>query len=430
MVRDFTNAAKQKLLEKIDQVNEEQLCGFTDMLGDAGLYIQEYTGFLDVENYKNKVSKYHKKVLDQHDSDKKDIERIFSNVQEADDLYKSKIEGICENFALLTRKLTALENLINPASGGTFSPAAVSGACKGLNTEINSAMQQLTVELDDEIVYAQKIAAKEAAKNLVGDIFGVGSEVADFCLNLLEGDLVGATLNMWGTVDKSFAMFQDSTALLMVGMTCVQGAAIYIGADDEKMRRYQMDYLTESKDYQSREGFADEFDEDTGFGKFIHKASDTVNVGKDVYGVYKSGKRFKDSAKKVYTAIKDGRYNTGNRIGEVIFSELGFKTEISGKDDTLKVVFNPSSELEVSKYSLWKNGENAKKVYRKISRDKSVISNVKTLWGFAETAMFDDGEYADNVVNNTSSGGFISSCIKAGEGILEYFTVEEIRRLD
>lgn len=424
MVRDFTNAAKEKLLEKIDEVNEEQLCGFTDWLGDGGLYVQEYTGFLDIEKYKNKVDKYHKKVLDQHDADKAAINRIFANVQDADDLYEGKLETLYEKMKLFGDKMGTLRTLINPDNGVVFTSSSVSTAVKDINTKINCEMKDFYTDLDAEIAYAEVVAAKEAAKGIVGDIFGVGGEIFDFALNVMEGDITGAALNLWGTVDKSFALFQDSTALLTVGMAGAIGATRKLGADDVRTRVNQMTYLTQSKDYASRDGFADEFDEETDFGKGVHIASDSLSLGKDAYNVYKGGKRIKDNAVKIKQIFTDKRYNTGNRLGELILGEFGFKSEITGKGDTLKVVFDPGSELKLHEdvKDVWEVTKESRKIYRSLSRKKALFSNAKTLWGFGETVIFGDGETAKNITKSSSTGGELANIFKFGDNLEEYFT--------
>ena len=51
MVRDFTEQARQELLDLVEQVEKEKWCDFTDWLGDRWYDFQEWIGKLDIKNY-------------------------------------------------------------------------------------------------------------------------------------------------------------------------------------------------------------------------------------------------------------------------------------------------------------------------------------------------------------------------------------------
>lgn len=65
MLRDFSDEAKQKLLQYVKDVTSTTTWDtITDFFGDIGLTVQGWFGKLDIQNYVNDVDAYHKKILD------------------------------------------------------------------------------------------------------------------------------------------------------------------------------------------------------------------------------------------------------------------------------------------------------------------------------------------------------------------------------
>ena len=85
MTRDFTEAAKQKLISQIEEVTETSWWGKVgDFFGDRWLDIQAWTGRLSIQNYLDDVDAYHKKILDRRNTKVQEIETIFARVRDLD----------------------------------------------------------------------------------------------------------------------------------------------------------------------------------------------------------------------------------------------------------------------------------------------------------------------------------------------------------
>ena len=92
MLRDFSDEAKQKLLQYVKDVTSTTTWDtITDFFGDIGLTVQGWFGKLDIQNYVNDVDAYHKKILDKNDTTTQQIETIFTDVQAVDTKYISVV---------------------------------------------------------------------------------------------------------------------------------------------------------------------------------------------------------------------------------------------------------------------------------------------------------------------------------------------------
>ena len=110
--RDFSNASKQKLLGMVDDVEKEKFCDFTDFVGDSYYKFQAWIGKLNIKNYLKDVDSYHKKVIDKNNTSKKEIEKIFANVENVDVTYQAKFSAIKSNIKDMTGTLSKWEELL------------------------------------------------------------------------------------------------------------------------------------------------------------------------------------------------------------------------------------------------------------------------------------------------------------------------------
>ena len=119
MIRDFSDAAKEHLIEQVKRVTPE---GFLekagDFLGDAYLSFRSKYGSLNIEHYVNDVDTYHEKILDCNDTTVGEIEQIFLAVHNVDNAtsaavipladafqeQRSKISRLCETLDIPTRR--------------------------------------------------------------------------------------------------------------------------------------------------------------------------------------------------------------------------------------------------------------------------------------------------------------------------------------
>lgn len=127
--RDFSNASKQKLLGMVDDVEKEKFCDFTDFVGDSYYKFQAWIGKLNIKNYLKDVDSYHKKVIDKNNTSKKEIEKIFANVENVDVTYQAKFSAIKSNIERYDRYIIQMGGVINPGNSD-FNSKYVENACK------------------------------------------------------------------------------------------------------------------------------------------------------------------------------------------------------------------------------------------------------------------------------------------------------------
>ena len=121
MTRDFTEAAKQKLISQIEEVTETSWWGKVgDFFGDRWLDIQSWTGRLSIQNYLDDVDAYHKKILDQRNTKIQEIETIFARVRNLDyssgKSFKNTVDDMQQKIAAI-RKVSDVISI--PASSFT-----------------------------------------------------------------------------------------------------------------------------------------------------------------------------------------------------------------------------------------------------------------------------------------------------------------------
>lgn len=118
MVRDFSESAKQKLLDYVKDVTETTVWGrLGDIIGDIGLQVQHWFGALDISKYINNLDEYHKKVIDKNDTTTQRIEEIFTNVKNIDIRYQNGLNQELSYSKSITDMIKVLSDTIDPNGG-------------------------------------------------------------------------------------------------------------------------------------------------------------------------------------------------------------------------------------------------------------------------------------------------------------------------
>ncbi len=117
MKRDFTEKNKQEIIKLIDEINAEKICNFTDELGDLWYKFEALIGLLDIRNYINNMKKYHKKVLDMNDTSKDEIEKMFTQANDADKRYSMRMVAVLTKMTELTKMLESIADTVSPEKG-------------------------------------------------------------------------------------------------------------------------------------------------------------------------------------------------------------------------------------------------------------------------------------------------------------------------
>lgn len=135
MMRDFSDSAKQKLLNLVSEVENEKMSDFTDWMGDRWYDFESWIGVLNIRNYINNVNVYHKKVIDKNNATKDSIEKIFSEVKKVDASYvpvfsnASTLLGKWENY------LAAMNDMVSPGNG-QFEASYIQNTLNDLYTQL------------------------------------------------------------------------------------------------------------------------------------------------------------------------------------------------------------------------------------------------------------------------------------------------------
>lgn len=90
-LRDFSEAAKEKLLALVKEVEEEEF--YQVDRWDLWYRVQDLLGGLDYPHDQEKVGEYHRKLIDMQEMSAREIERIFDEVHSIDEAYARKIKG-------------------------------------------------------------------------------------------------------------------------------------------------------------------------------------------------------------------------------------------------------------------------------------------------------------------------------------------------
>lgn len=125
MIRDFSDRAKQELMNIVAQVENEKLCDFTDWVGDCWYSFEEWIGLLNLKEDLSNVNEYHKKVIDKNNTTLNELEAIFSKVYAVEAEYHSGFCSIISACNSFNKILQTLIEIISPENG-SFSPEKMS----------------------------------------------------------------------------------------------------------------------------------------------------------------------------------------------------------------------------------------------------------------------------------------------------------------
>lgn len=118
--RDFSNEAREKLIQAVKDVNESQWSEVTDYIGD---YIQrvndsmvlEGAGMLcDIDGELLNAQEYYEKIVDKNNSTEKEINQIFDDVISEDKRGKARFEEIYDCIKKQTEYIQNLAGIMNP----------------------------------------------------------------------------------------------------------------------------------------------------------------------------------------------------------------------------------------------------------------------------------------------------------------------------
>lgn len=112
MERDFSQAALDKLLNMIREINDEQWCSFSDELGDwwfgTVLYSQE------ISDCSDDIDGFHKRMLDKNNLSESQLREIFAKVEQIDQNYATRFSASLVNLQNFQNAIKALTQVLSP----------------------------------------------------------------------------------------------------------------------------------------------------------------------------------------------------------------------------------------------------------------------------------------------------------------------------
>lgn len=152
MLRDFSDAAKQKLLNYVDEVTANGTwSSVKDWFGDIGLNVQSWLGLLDIQRYADRIDLYHKKILDKNDTTREQIEEIFSNVQAVDTRYISITGSQTVCGSDIIKLINDLANTIDP-NGGNMDMGKMKGVLDADVENIRNAKATVEKTIEEKML--------------------------------------------------------------------------------------------------------------------------------------------------------------------------------------------------------------------------------------------------------------------------------------
>ena len=152
MLRDFSEAAKQKLLNYVDEVTANGTWNSVkDWFGDIGLNVQSWLGLLDIQRYADRIDLYHKKILDKNDTTREQIEEIFSNVQAVDTRYISITGSQTVCGSDIIKLINDLANTIDP-NGGNMDMGKMKGVLDADVENIRNAKATVEKMIEEKML--------------------------------------------------------------------------------------------------------------------------------------------------------------------------------------------------------------------------------------------------------------------------------------
>ena len=235
MVRDFTEATKERLSKEIDEINYSTWSPVTDALGDMFMYAGKWLGIISLKDDMSNVESYQRRVLDMTDITKKDLQKIFDDAYDIDKEFKGTFGNLNERESTYNDKLQYLYGIIHPnfsicdAQTIKSQTAAYDEKLKTVDGKINS-------DFEKELDWAAQQAALENTKGLFGGILKTVVDVVTLPVsmvkNVVTGYFAGIFVDTWSLVDDVFAVGSNLAGLASLGIG--YGISAITGNNEQK----------------------------------------------------------------------------------------------------------------------------------------------------------------------------------------------------
>lgn len=324
MVRDFTDATKERLLRQVDDINKKNWNWFTDALGDAVLYVGKWTKILSINDDMSNIQAYQRKVLDMNNTTQKELKKIFEDVYSIDLDYSKSFSKLDERQLLYNSKLKQLSNMIK--SNFTLPNAeSIKSQLSDINNKLINVDSKINKEYEAEMDYAAKEAAKEAAKSFFGGIVSTVVDVLTLPVKMVKNVATG---NYGGIVSDVYSLIGDVFTIGGNGESLLYLGTYALTKDDY--------YLIEGEKTSGSKGLTDIFkargwDGLTAIGETLDDLNTGYSIVNDVKGFLNNpssmiddGFGFKDKLKIIEKSdMTEALQNSGWRHYQNLYKHLG-----------------------------------------------------------------------------------------------------------
>lgn len=235
MVRDFTEATKERLTKEIDDINKSTWSPVTDAIGDMFLYAGKWLGILSLKEDMSNVESYQRQVLDMTDMTKKELQQIFDDVYDLDKGFKEYFSKLNEHESVYNEKLKYLYSMIQP-DFSICAAGTIKAGVGAFNEQLKAIAGKVNKDFETELDWAAKEAAWESAKGFVSGVIRGAVDIltlpVSMVKNIATGNPLGIFTDTWSLIDDVFAVGSNAVGLTVLGIG--YGISAITGNNEQK----------------------------------------------------------------------------------------------------------------------------------------------------------------------------------------------------
>ncbi len=382
MVRDFTEATKERLSKEIDDINKKTWNPVTDFIGDVFMYGGKWLGILSLNDDMSNVESYQRRVLDMTDMTKKELKKIFEDVYAVDKDYKGKFSTLNEREKIYNSKLQALYSMLQP-NFSICDAKKIKSMVSDYNAQLKSVDGKINKDFEAELDWAAKQAALENTKGLFGGVLKTVIDVVTLPVSMVKnvatGNWGGIFTDTWSLIDDVFAVGSNLVGITTLGLG--YGISALTGSNETKNLA-----ISYGEAYGGATGLTDALE-----------ADEKINGENPVTSLFLKGSKFMDSASAAVGLFSDAKGFLDDP-SSMIDGKFGFKDKLGTikKADML--------EKYQDDYRHWQT------LYRHLGKDNhyTTLKNISNGYNYLK-GFWDIPNGADTVVENGVKTIFESS---------------------
>lgn len=373
MHRDYSEKTFFELTRQIQDINNSDFCFITDGIQDIWNTFSSWIGWLDIEDYVDNISAYHKRVLDQHNTTSEKLKKIFEEVRNVDAEYADHLNAAFQSLYKFRQVITSMSDLIAPQTY-SFDLNNIKAQSSQLLKEIEEAKTSLDSAKKDMANALTADLAKKIGKELLLD-------VAD-CMIAYGAFMAKPSINNgWQFINTLIGQtFSDLEAIFYVGSTKVIG--------DER-------YLKQAESMKERDDFADVLVDEFILPEEVDALIQSADAMQDAISVFNDAKDF----------VKNIG-NTTNVLANDIIS------------DDMKWAHLLNAFVGKTGFSAATGDANT--FLGEIKNQTALLKNVKNVYSWVESAV--QGELTEKIISKSDIAGITKDTQDFMDEMGEIFT--------